>query len=148
MKNSYQHVQASLLRFLNTKAQAAGVKALNLDAYADIESLPEGDCFGLTGLSMQQDDELEQLTAMLVVVTESDPNNMRLSERVSQLYDACKAEEQVELVSAETGEKLGRMVMVNGTNVFPVTRHTQTKAAQSVGFVAMLLPAGFDLPQE
>ncbi|WP_273860745.1 hypothetical protein [Photobacterium sp. GSS17] len=148
MKHSYKHVQASLLKFINQQAEAMGITALNLDAYPDIESLPAGDQLGLTGLGMTESDQIEEVTAMFVAITESDANNMRLSDRVSALYDACKAEEQIPLVHCETGEWLGRLVMARGATVFPVQRHAQTKAAQSVSFIAFVLIGTDSLSQE
>lgn len=140
----YSNTQTSLLAFLQEKATklsaelGTSIVVANFDAYTDLVNLPSGDILGLGDLSMQSDSEdaLEVVTAILMVGTESDANNMRLTKLIDSLYEDLKAEQQIPLLDEQTGEETGLMVCFGQTIVLPVEKDLQNKILQGVSFMA------------
>ena len=137
MQHSFKHIHASMLKLLNQQALSFDVPAINLDAIADMDMLPSSDFLGLSSLSVVESDLGEAVSGHFVVVTESDPNNMRLTERVSVLYDLCKLEMTWDLVNVDSGERLGFITIIEGAEVQPVTHPSDTSSAQAITFTGM-----------
>lgn len=137
--NSYRNVQASLLRWLAEQAVPDNAVPLNMEASEDVEDWPAEDVYALDSLTVRterRDEPLEVCSAVLLVATEDDPNNMRLAAKISQFYDAVKPEQLLPLYDAETGDKIGGLICHGQTQVMPVVRTGGRKRLQGVQFSA------------
>lgn len=137
--NSYRNVQASLLRWLSEQAALHGGTAVNMEAAEELDDWPDLDMFALDSLTVQtegRDEPLEVCSAVMMVATEDDPNNMRLSERISDVYDALKPGQSLPLYDALTGLRIGELYCVNKARVMPVVRTGGRKRLQGVQFSA------------
>ncbi|WMC09510.1 hypothetical protein PU634_10320 [Oceanimonas pelagia] len=90
----------------------------------------------LTVRTERRGEPLEVCSAVMMVATQDDPNNMRLAARVSDLYDALKPEQTLPLYDVNTGEKIGLLVCYGQTQIMPVVRTGGKKRLQGVQFTA------------
>ena len=138
-----------MLAFLRAKASDLSIElettltTVNFDAYTDLNTLPAGDVIGLGELSMQTDssDALEVVTAIIMVGTENDPNNMRLTKIVSELYDCLKPAQKIEYLDEVTGDEAGLMINFGETIVLPVEKDLVSKILQGISFMSGVSPA-------
>jgi len=122
---AYRNYYNSLTAFCNRFAQeqtnfGRPLTVVNFDAYADIESLPDGDLTGLSNFSLTVDEEMYLIEALIGVSTDTDSNNMRLGEIVDRLFDKLHPLTRIPYMDAVSGAPLGHMVILDGTMVMPV----------------------------
>lgn len=72
----------------------------------------------------------------MLVATEDDPNNMRLSELVSEVYDALKPGQSLSLWDAKTANRIGDLLCYGQAQIMPVVRTGGRKRLQGVQFSA------------
>lgn len=132
--SDYENIQGSLLKKTNDLGEQLGCSSQNFDAVHDITSLPTHDSIGLASLTTQESDVGYNFSAMFVVTTSNDTNNMRLSSLVGSVGTACKKETTWDLLDMVTGEVLGFIVLKEGTTILPVTQPTDTRVAQAIQF--------------
>jgi hypothetical protein len=134
---TFANIQASLLQKVALFSAQLGHTPINFDAVHDVNSLSDLSYVGLASLSVQETDVGEAVSAIIVVVTRDDTNNMRLSDSIAEIYEQCKKEVTWDLVNADTGDTCGFMVMVEGTAVLPVTQPSETMVSQAIQFNAL-----------
>ncbi|MGO4302255.1 hypothetical protein [Cupriavidus sp. RAF12] len=120
----YADLFSSILKFCGDVAPMIGAgdaKVVNFDAYdTDDEQMPAGDLIGPAQYALTVDEHLAKVTVMIGVMTAEDPNLFRLNAVVGKLLNYLLPGKSFWAVSAETGEKLGDLMVENGTQVFPI----------------------------
>lgn len=142
--NDLINAHASLLGFISSLAEKFTLEgtetlAINLDAVVDENDLPETDIIGLKGFALNSAnrDPLPVTSAMIVVMTRDDPNNMRLIRHLNHIYNQLGPEQMLPFLNLETGQQLGDLKVIGTTRVMPSDR-TPVMAVQGVVFQAAL----------
>lgn len=145
----YKQVQASMLRFCTdvsiqeSLTLGKNFTAVNLDAHADEENLPEGNIIGIESLAMQSATDAEPtdtFSCSVTVGTVSDTNNMLISNVVDSVYELLLPESTMVLYSPEMAKRVGTIKVFGRTQILPVQRGDGTgRVFQSVVFQAVAL---------
>jgi hypothetical protein len=124
-KNAYGDHLASLLKFCGDFIDEINVPGQDkfqvcyLDSYEDYESLPKGSLIGVAGYTIEIDEHLSRITAMIGLGTENDANEFRLTAAMGKLLTRLLPTKRIAVVDAETGESLGQLVIENGIRTMP-----------------------------
>lgn len=135
-----ENAHGSLLSLIATYADDFNIDAVNLDAIADEVDLPSGDFIGLQSFSITSANDYSPLplvSAMIVVATRSDTNNMQLIKRLGIVFKELQPANMFNMFNLETGEVIGDFKLIGTTRVLPVTRD-KTLALQGITFQAAL----------
>lgn len=111
------------------------------DAHSEVHELPSVDLLGPGGFTISVDDRIHTVTCAIGSCPFEDTNLFRHSKIMSLLYERLQPGEQIQLIDYNTGLPLSWMVIINGTEVMPVTR-AETRTYQFIQFSALLNPAG------
>jgi hypothetical protein len=116
-----RNVHASVLRFCSNFAEENNLTVVNFDAHADDDTtLPPGDLIGMAGLSWHVDDEFLYVEVMFGISTMEDTNLFRLINLLDPLYESLLPTKNIGVYDADSGEKKGEFVVLNGTRAMPV----------------------------
>ncbi len=142
----YDDLHTSLLRFCQTFAESQDqeMEFRNFDSSWSEDELPPLDVVGTLGLSFEFNDHLIDGSLQIGVTTLQDKNLFRLTSIVSKLLESLRPTNKLTIYSAETGAKIGLLVIRNGTRVMPVagskTRPVQFIAVNFSTTVTYQLP--------
>lgn len=134
MATTYEHLEASLLNFCLRFADAMiaqGVTDRELEPYnfenvGSEDELEEKDLVGISNLSIEMDDHFLELELLIGISTYDDLNNFRLRKLCGYLFEELKPTNALPVVDADTGLPLGgKMLVLNGTRMMPVTGNTR-----------------------
>lgn len=123
--NVYGDHLSSLLKFcgeFSTEINVDGdgpFQPVYLDAYEDYESLPKGSLIGIAGFTIEVDEHLCHITAMIGIGTENDANAFRLTAAMGKLVNRLLPTKRIAVVDAESGDQLGMMTVENGIRTMP-----------------------------
>lgn len=134
--NELINSHTSLLNFISNLADDFSAEAINLDAMADNIDLPGGDLVGLQGFSFVSGSDhrpLPVVSGMLVLMTENDPNNTRLIQRLNTVFNRLSPQQMLPYLDAETGDVLADLKVVGQTRVMP-SAFVQQRATQGITF--------------
>jgi hypothetical protein len=125
-----ENVHASLIKFCKD-LNLSDVQLVDFEAHAEMESLPESDCIGLSSFSIVNDNKVHDLAFAIGYCSFNDLNLFRMRGAMAKLYDALAPEKRIPLVDADTGSPLGNIVMTDGTVVSPMSR-AEVRAYRSI----------------
>ena len=134
--NEYRDTFASLIRFCGEFAEEVkglgyDLEVMNLDAAGAPNEWPRKDVIGVAEFLLTLDDGNIVVTNMFVVSTVEDTNNFRLNDLLNRLLNKLIPGMRVKLVSANSGQTRGFLVVTNGTRVTPPEK-TGTRAIQPI----------------
>lgn len=140
--NALINTHASLYYYLglmSTQIEAltgTAVTVVNFDSYTDMNTLPDGDVIGLAEFSLisSGDEVLDTASAMFMVGTINDPNNMRLIQILNVLYNDAQPGKTLPYVAEADGADIGILVFRGETVVLPVEKGMSTKMLQGMNF--------------
>lgn len=151
--NELSSAHASLLAFVSAVGKAFKpeptpedptpnevVSVIDLDAVADEVSLPEEDFIGIqnfTLVSRSDRSPLAVTSAMVVVATKNDTNNMLLNERLNIIWDLLQPNQLLPLYDLESEQIAGDLKILGTTRLMPVAR-VKGLALQGITFQAGL----------
>ncbi|OJB45850.1 hypothetical protein BGV57_02975 [Burkholderia ubonensis] len=125
-ENLYGDHLSSLLRFCADQAtslQAStgiSLQPVFFDSYNDYDKLPSGNLIGVAQYSLDFDEHLTTVSAVVGVATENDTNDFNLTRVMSALVQRLLPTKSIDVLDALKGNKLGTMVVQNGVRVLPV----------------------------
>lgn len=106
---------------------------VDLDAHANMDTLPKTDFVGLAAFSMAVGDREVEVFASYVCSTWGDADIMRLTDMVDVVTDALLPEKQVPLWLANPGPGVEpSWMVVSGTETIEPTERTDQRAMQAV----------------
>lgn len=148
MTTTWEDIRASVFKFCSdfgADQQAAQISVLtvfNFDAHVEEKALPTGDIIGPWQLSADiVNDALINVTGMIGLCTQTDPNLFKLEKMAGALLERMKPRQAIPLVDADTGVAYGRLTVCSGTSLSPVAQaqqrplkfvHFTLKADQSI----------------
>lgn len=153
--NELSNTHASLLNFVvevtklfepdpnNPQPDDREITSIDLDAVADEVNLPETDFIGVQNFSLVSVNDRNPLpltSAMIVVATQNDTNNMLLNERLNVVWDLLQPNRLFPLFDVDTGEKVGDLKVMGTTRLMPIAR-ANSFGLQGITFQAALLYA-------
>ena len=129
----YNDIWASIVKFCQTFATAnAPLTVVNLDAHADLTSLPTSDIIGPKNYMLDYNEGTQVASVMLVVSTLDDENLFRLDGLMGKLYQQLTPGKTIPFINADTGATMGVLKIMDGTSVSPVAR-TNSRPVKFVG---------------
>jgi len=135
----YENLWASTLKFCNdfaNRAQANGlspdIEVYDFDAMGGFEALPETDLIGPADFQVETRKGLFYITTMVGITTENDLNGFRLNKLVAELFNKLLPEQSFPYVDAETGGKIGKMKVMDGTSVLPMARNSKSRPLKMI----------------
>ena len=134
---TYQNHKLSLVRFCKGLAGQLGwAKApvfVDLDAHAEMDTLPKTDFIGLSSFAIQFDEKMVSVFANIVCGVWEDPDLMRLTEMMDLVTEKLVPTSQIPVFSPEGGPNtpVSWMVVANDTSI-PPTDNTSQRAIQMV----------------
>lgn len=123
-RDIYADLFSSILKFCNDVVPVIGAgdfEVVNFDAYdSDDEQMPAGNLIGPAQYALTVDEHLAKVTVMIGVMTADDPNLFRLNAVIGKLLHYLLPGKSFWAVNADTGDRIGDLMVENGTQVFPI----------------------------
>lgn len=128
---SYSNIHASLLRYCSDTAIQQNVltglpfKAVDLDAYADDNELPQEQLIGIDNLAMSSSSDGNAFDTFSVLVTiglRNDVNNMLLGKITDGMFEQLRPNQEVPLLDVDSGTRIGTMKLFGRTQVLPIVK--------------------------
>lgn len=127
-RDIYADLFSSILKFCKDVAPMIGAgdfTVVNFDAYdADDEQMPAGNLIGPAQYAMTIDERLARVTVMIGVMTTEDPNLFKLNAVTGKLLNYLLPGKSFWAIDSQTGNKIGELLLENGTQVFPILSDT------------------------
>lgn len=116
-----RNIHSSLLRFCSDFAiNYQGMEVVNIDAHADESTVPDADFVGISGMSIDVDEHAVGVKVMFGISTLDDTNLFRMIDRMDVLFDKLLPTRTLIVYDADTGVKVGDLIVTNGTRMMPV----------------------------
>lgn len=139
MAGYYKHIRASLEKFCNdfrngqvTAGNSTNADIWNFDDFADFEDLPKTDLIGPAELQIANESGLTTGAVFLMITTHDDVGNVRLTNMIDELYTAVQPGTNIDLIHAETGNKLGNLKVMADVMLQPVARNSKQRPLQGI----------------
>lgn len=131
--NYFRHIEASLLRFCAQFGQGRGLTPLNMDDFTQESQWPaDKDFIGFGELNLDITDFYDGEAAFMLSTLE-DLGQSRLRGHLHDLLDLVAPNAAIDVVHADTGEKLGDLFIYDGVRVGPPVV-TKTRPIRPVFF--------------
>lgn len=141
-------VWGSLIHFsnelINEARQTYGdieLQSIDWESHANIHELPDSDLIGPTALNITEDSpQMFEINFSVAVSSwKTDTNLFRMRHYLALAFERMRVGKQIAIYDSETAEKIGYMVMTNGTLLAPMSR-AETRPWQYVQGSALLEP--------
>lgn len=138
MQQLYSTFKKSLIRFANQFGQDVsahglvnGLEYVELDAHAQLNELPNKNLIGVSGYTLDIDEQFVSVACGFGVSILDDPQLFQLGQVMDALLDRLLPTRTIPVYHPTTGNKLGQLIVTNGTSVLPVAR-TDTRTIQFI----------------
>lgn len=139
--NYVKNAHLSLLAFTHRLAQTwPETESMDFDAIADLTTLPNKDLIGLRSFALTSGHDTNPIpitSGMIILMTYNDASNMRLMDRLNQVFNAMLPEQMIPLYDAQTETVIGEMKLLGVTRLMPLERNGN-RAIQGITFQAGL----------
>lgn len=148
----YNNIFVSTVRIVSDlvdEIKTAGIADpafINYDSHSSVHEWPDRDVVGLAGFSFQIGTHDILVSAMVAVSTVNDTNLFRHHKILDLLVDKLLPTRTHSILNADTGAKVGWMVVTDGTEVRPAER-TESRPLQYV-MVSFLTSVTYQLPNQ
>lgn len=146
MARMLTNIRSSLIRMVANEIAAAradnlstDLAYLNLDEHAAVNEFPSNDVVGLWSFAVDEDPVSFTIHAAVGISTINDPGLFRHYELAARFFERLRGERKIEYVDADDGRIISWIVLVNGTNLMPMSR-AEIRPIQFVMFSGLLDP--------
>ena len=138
MASVYNNCKASLLKYCTS--MAPNLKTTDFDSHASVEKWPDSDLIGIAEYSIENQQEMYEITVMIAVSSKADDVQMdRMLPVVNTIFDDLVPLKRIDIVDATSGAVIGNFVVTGSVHVLPPAR-TKTRP---VIMIAVSLAATF-----
>lgn len=146
----YRNIHSSLMRFcqefIDSLEDGDSPQFQNFDATWDDAELPNTDLCGYFALTYEVNDQFVEGSFQVGYSTREDRNLFRLVSAMDRFITTLLPTNKITIYDADTGSKLGLMVIKNGTRIMPVSG-SKNRPVQFIA-VSFITTVTYELPSE
>ena len=140
-------VWASLVKFCQDfilKMKAEGIsddlQFIDWETHANWQELPNSDLIGPTSIGVWEDEKIIHVTFAIAVSSYNEKNLFRHRRMIARVFDRMRTEKQISFYDLDSLDEAGKIIMIDGTTVPPMSR-AEVRPWQFVQGEGLLLPS-------